>query len=383
MPWKVVDVLDQRISFVVRALQPGANISALCAEMGISRPTGYRWLQRYVETGRLELLRDRSRRPHASPEQISGELERRVVALRQRFGWGARKLQVLLAREGRSVSVSTINRVMQRNGLLKLADRHRPAVRRFVREQPNQLWQMDFKGDYALAEGKCHPLVILDDHSRFALGVYALPSQRASDVHPKLIDTFERHGLPDQMLMDHGTPWWSTTNGHGLTWLSVSLIKQGVELHFGAIRHPQTQGKAERFNRTLTDAVRQAGTPNSLDQWEVFLAGFRQEYNFVRPHEAINMAVPADCYRPSARAYVPNGQPWDYPSGAIVHQLNSEGFVTHAGQRYFVCEALAREEVMVQPFADRLLVSFRHMHVREVDLTTGHSHPIVRPIPLG
>ncbi len=379
MTWRVSNVLDQRIRFVVQALQPEANVSRLCLEFGISRPTGYRWLHRYSDTNCLEALTDLSRRPHLSPNRTEPGMESQVVELRTRYGWGAKKLQILLLQQGMRLGVRTINRILARCDLLKSHDCHRPATKRFERAQPNELWQMDFKGEYGLPDGRCYPLVILDDHSRFALATSALASQQTVPVQETLIRTFEQYGVPEAMLMDHGVPWWSTSNGYGLSTISVALIKQGIQLLFGAIRHPQTQGKIERFNRTLKQAAKHHGPLCSWGEWDCFLADFRHDYNHVRPHEALNMARPADVYRPSPRPYDPTPKPWEYPTEALVHRLNSEGFVTYHGRRYFVSESLADEPVMVQPFADRLLVTFRHMHVREVDLLTGRSYPIVRP----
>ncbi len=163
-------------------LKGGVNISKLCREFGISRPTGYQWLRRYRQAGSIRAVRELSRRPYRSPTRTAFEHEQRVITLRRQHDWGAKKIRELLVREGLDLPVITINRILRRKGLVCPDQSHRPAVKRFERERPNELWQMDFKGDYALRRGRCYPLSILDDHSRFAVGVYALLDQCGETV---------------------------------------------------------------------------------------------------------------------------------------------------------------------------------------------------------
>lgn len=378
MPWKRTDVMEQRIRFVAQALRDPVNFSELCRGYGVARSTGYRWVKRYLEVGHFYRLSERSRRPHHSPLKTPEAIEARVVALRCRHGWGARKLQVLLQAEEVNLSEITLNRIIKRNGLLREKDCHRPATRRFERAQPNELWQMDFKGQYRTRTGECYPLSILDDHSRFAVGLYALAHPRALAVHRCLVKTFRQYGLPEGMLIDHGSPWWSTTNAHGLTWLSVRLIKQGIRLHLSGIRHPQTQGKVERFHRTLDEAVAHRGRPETLSGFETLLPSIRQEYNCVRPHEALGMAVPASRYRPSLTPYNPNPPEWIYPRDLTVRGLNTQGCLEYRHHRYFVCEALAGERVALEEADGKLLVSYRHMYIREIDLRSHTTRPLTQ-----
>jgi len=179
------------------------------------------------------------------------------------------------------------------------------------------------------------------------------------------------------MLIDHGTPWWSTSNGHGLTRLSVWLMKQGLNLHFGRIRHPQTQGKVERFHRTLKDRTRHAGLPDSLAEWVAWADYFRHEYNELRPHEALAMQTPAQVYRPrNLRPYQEPPSAWDY-GGARTARLNSAGCLYSRGRHYFVCEALAEERVRLDELDHLLIVTFRATTVREINLRTGETRPVV------
>lgn len=368
MPWARTDVSEQRVKFVVRAASRKEHMSELCREFGVSRPTGYRWRRRYEQAGSVTGVVERSRRPQRSPAQTQPACEEQVVALRREHGWGAKKIAVLLQEQGTALTVTTINRILKRRGLVKKTDSHAPALERFERAAPNELWQMDGKGEYRASDGTCYPLSILDDHSRYAVGLYGLPAFTAALVHPCVVRTFERYGVPEAMLMDRGALWWSSTNGYGLTWLSVRLIEQGIHLHYGRVHHPQTQGKVERFHRTLDEAIRHHGKPRTMEEWPQRLEEFRCTYNRRRPHEALGMQRPAERYCASARSYQGKPQEWEYPNGSLVQRLNSVGCLDWQGQRWFVCEALAGRWVRLEPVDGLVLVSYRHMYVREIDL---------------
>lgn len=379
MPWKETSPVEERIQFVVKALDCTVPFARLCQHFGISRQTGYKWLHRYEEVHSITALQEQSRRPRHSPGQISCEVEQRAIAFRQKYGWGAKKLQVLLHQEGLHASLATLNRILDRNDLILPQDRHRPATKRFERERPNMLWQMDFKGHFVISEGRCYPLSILDDHSRFLIGLYPLLGQRAEMVHGCLLQVFERYGLPDAMLMDHGLPWWNANGNQGLTWLSTDLIKQGIRLYFAGYRHPQTQGKVERFHGTLQQALDHHGQPTALQACADMFSTLRQDYNHVRPHEAINMATPAELYWPSSKRYQPSPPQWEYPSDMQVVRLNSRGMLPYRSTRYFVCEALANEQVGVRELDGKAVVTYRHMLIREIDLKTKRTIAVAWP----
>jgi transposase InsO family protein len=383
MPWEQTDMSEQRVRFVVRASSGKEAMAALCREFGVSRPTGYRWRRRFEQAGSVTALGERSRRPVRSPAQTEAAQEDRVVALRQRHGWGAKKLHKLLQEEGTALTVITINRILRRRGCVRKKDSHPPALGRFERSRPNELWQMDGKGEYRGEEGTCCPLSILDDHSRYAVGLYGLRAFTAEQVYPCVLRTFERYGVPEAMLMDRGSLWWGTKNGYGLTWLSVRLVEQGIQLHYGRVHHPQTQGKVERFHRTLDEAIRYHGKPERLAEWPGVLEEFRRVYNEQRPHEALQMQRPAERYRPSARSYQAQPREWEYPEGSQVRRLNAKGFLYWEGKQWFVCEALAERRVRVEEVGELLLVSYRHMYVREIDRKQGCTRAFVRPLELG
>jgi transposase InsO family protein len=381
MPWKETDVMEERIRFVVEASQPEASMSEVCLAYGISRKTGYKWLERFKRAGSLRGLTESSRRPRRCPAQTDDATEQRVAALREQYGWGSRKLAWLLEKEGIHLARSTIDQILRRRGLLSPPRKgSQPAWRRFERQRPNELVQMDFKGEYRLGSGGyCYPLALLDDHSRYSLGLFALPSKEAGGVRRSLITVFERYGVPEGMLMDHGTPWWSPTSQHGLTQLSVWLIRQDILLCYSGIGHPQTQGKLERFNRTYGEELERLGTRDSVVGFGEAFDQIRRTYNHVRPHESLGMQVPASRYHPSPRPYVAEPAPWEYEPGATVLRLNTAGVLYYRGCRYFVSEALAERRVAVVAFAAKLLVTYRHMHVREIDLETGRTRPLVEP----
>ena len=377
MPWRSTSVMQERIDFVVRASSRTESFSSVCRISGVSRPTGHRWLKRYRSSGAIESLCDRSRRPRFSPARTAEVVERKVIALRTRFGWGVRKLQLLLAEDGLRLPVITIHWILKRHGLTEQKPMGRAASTRFERSEPNELWQMDFKGDVAVKGGRCYPLTLLDDHSRYSLGVYALAHQRGDLVYRALERTFEEHGLPDELLMDHGSPWYSTSNGHGLTWLTVALLKQDIRLIYSGIRHPQTQGKIERFHRTLKHAIKHRGQPTTLSGWQDALDTFRTEYNQIRPHEALQMQPPARRYRRSRRIYNPTPPEWEYQQDSEVRRLNSQGCLDYQRQRLFVCEALAGERIQIQQLEQSLLIRYRKTYIRHINLQTRKSTPLI------
>jgi transposase InsO family protein len=193
---------------------------------------------------------ERSRAPHHRPSESSGTVVDAVVELRHRWpDWGARKLHALLGqqRPDLQVSMTTVHRILDRNGLIYPSARHTPAVQRFERAEPNVLWQMDFKGPKGFRQ-RSGPLSVLDDHSRFLLALQHLEYARAADVQNCLHNVFDNNGLPDQMLMDHGTPWWNANSPWGWTQLSVWIMRLGIRIYLSGVRHPQTQGKIERMH---------------------------------------------------------------------------------------------------------------------------------------
>lgn len=327
MPWRELGVKDQRISLVARALGGRETMTDLCQEYGVSRPTGYLWVKRFQEAGSFQALEEKSRRPHRSPNRTAEELEQKVVEARKKYGWGAPKLKVMLG-QGLNLSESTIHRILKRKGLVEKKVGQEAATGRFERSKPNQLWQMDFKGEY-VGEQVCYPLSILDDCSRFSLGVFALSATSYEQVSAPLQQVFSTYGVPEAMLMDHGVPWWGTATASGMTRLSVDLMEQGIRLCFSGYCHPQTQGKVERFHSTLAQAVSHRGGPRKkLASWQKLFDEIREEYNHVRPHEALEMDVPARSYQASQQPYNPKPAPWTYPDRMYPVKVRSNGSIS-------------------------------------------------------
>jgi transposase InsO family protein len=380
MRWGVKDKRQQRIEFVIRASSGKETMSGLCGEFQISRPTGYLWLKRFRDGAKsLAAVVEESRRPKHSPRRTGAAIERRVVQLRQEQGWGAKAIRHVLERDdGIRLGRMTVHRILDRHGLIQDEDRHPAATRRFERKQPNELWQMDFKGQFPMGERQCFPLTILDDHSRYLIRLQALEGTRRQGVERTLVDAFTHYGVPEAMLMDHGTPWWDAINGHGLTQLSVFLIKQGIELFYSGVRHPQTQGKVEKFHDTLRRAVEHRDQwPRDLEGWQAQLSEIREVYNNRRPHEALKMDVPVTRYHRSSRGYEETPKEWDYPRGSVVHRLNNQGQFYWDRKYRFVSRALANEQVCIRLLEQKLLIRYRHMWIREIDLVTGQGVPLV------
>jgi len=378
MPWKTMDVQEQRVRFVVAAHRREKTMVALCQEFGISRPVGYEWLKRYRQGG-VEGIAERSRRPQKSPRRTEGVEEQRVLELRRRYpDWGARKLRVLLQREGIELARNTIHRILLRHDLIAAEDGRSAAVERFERSAANELWQMDFKGP-KLWYRKVGPLSVIDDHSRYLIVLRAVESTHTEQVREPLRDAFCAHGVPEAMLMDHGTPWWSVQSTGGMTKLSLWLMQQGIALHWSRVRHPQTQGKVERFHGELQRALARRRT--GMEDAQSWLDEFRWEHNHVRPHEALAMQTPASRWRPSLRRYDPHPPRWEYPAGAKVLKVDSQGKLTLAGQNWKIGLALAGEWVEVVRLESRCQVYYCTTLIREIDLGIQRLTMVERWIP--
>jgi transposase InsO family protein len=368
--------MDQRVEFVLRARAGEESLAALCRDYGISRPTGYLWLQRYYEVGSVNGLAEHSRRPLHSPQRMAEPVAAAVLALRDKTAWGGPKIAKALARRGVRVAPATAQRILKRCGRVAVPPVQKTKLR-FAREQCNEMAQMDFKGDYTLPRGKCYPLSLLDDCSRYLHGLWPLSSTGGEGVKRTLEGYFREHGVPLSLLLDHGTPWFSTTNRQGLTWVSVWLLKQGVRLRYSGIRHPQTQGKVERFHQTLKRRTKHRGEPRTMNEWRAWAVEFRHEYNFERPHEALGDKTPGEVYQAvNLRAYQEQPRGWEY-SGGVVKRLNPQGQLYYRQHTYFVSEALASEHVRVDELDGKLLVTFRHLTVREIDLRTAESTAVL------
>ena len=351
MPWSEKSIMSQRREFVMLFGQEGVDRRELCRRFGISPTIGYRVLARYRQEGEAGLA-DRPRRPHRSPTRTAGELEELVLAVRDEHpAWGGRKIRRRLQdlSHQRVPSASTVTAILHRYGRIEAAARaQHQAFERFERAAPNELWQMDYKGHFATAAGRCHPLTVVDDHSRYAIGLRACGDEREATVQGELTAMFRRYGLPERMLMDNGSPWGSDAE-HRHTWLTVWLLELGVAVSHGRPYHPQTQGKDERFHRTLTAEVIGRRLFADLVECQRRFDEWRVVYNTQRPHEALDLATPATRYRPSRRCFPEKLEPFDYGPGAVVRRVDGGGWLSFRNRPVKLGKAFVYRRVAVQP----------------------------------
>jgi transposase InsO family protein len=377
MPWKESTIMSQRLDFVTLAVKPGANVRELCGRFGISPRVGYKWIGRFKEYG-PDGLADMSRRPAASPYQTDPIIEQLVLDLRDKHpAWGGRKLKRRLIDLGcQSIpAASTITEILRRNGRIDKSESmaHMPYIR-FECGSPNELWQMDFKGWFYTDAGYCYPLTVLDDHSRYSIILEACANMRAVTVQEHLTRSFKTYGLPARMLMDHGSPWSGGAEVR-YTPLTVWLIRLGIEINHGRVCHPQTQGKEERFHRTLKAEAIGARRFTDLPDCQDRFNQWREVYNHERPHEAIGMDTPASRYHMSSRSYPRELAPIEYGVQDHVRKVWYGGWFNFRGREYKVCKAFAGYPVGIRPTTtDGVFdVYFCHQKISQIDLTITDS----------
>ncbi len=362
MPFIEKSVMEQRIEFALLASQSDSNISDLCMRFNISRRTGYKWLYRYLELGVAGLV-DKTRKPYHSPRQTIKEIEDYVVKLRTKDPeWGPKKLHRLICIDKEKgiykfntiPSKTTINKILRRRGLVtnERSEQSRKH-QRFEHDYPNELWQMDFKGYFRLLNRrKCHPLTITDDHSRYNLCLFASQDQYEITVKKELIKVFKKYGLPYKILTDNAGPWGpggsEPENGRAFTKLEKWLIQLNIKLIHGRPYHPQTQGKEERFHRTLKQELINYEVFNDHAHCQERFDYWRQKYNCIRPHEAIDFKVPAQLYQPSIREYPNVIVAYEYDKSDILRKVQDGGFI-HLNRRMFrVGKAFIGEYVAIK-----------------------------------
>ncbi len=375
MPWRTCSPMSERLTFVSLANAPDANHAELCRRFGISRRTGYKWRGRVVRNG-ADGLQDHSRRPHHSPRRTVESVETAIVELRRAHpAWGSRKIgRILRDRAMKDVPAdSTITDVLRRHGLLakEEAEKHR-AWQRFEHEAPNDLWQMDFKGHFALTDGvtRCHPLTILDDHSRFSIALHACTNERRDVVQDALIAAFRQYGMPLSILCDNGPPWGTPSSDGTYTRLAVWLIRYGVRMIHGRPLHPQTQGKDERFHRTLNAELLRDHRFASFTDCTNGFARWRETYNCVRPHQALGMQTPASRYRISPRPFPEQLPPIEYGPDDLIRKVQDHGRIYFRGRTYIVGKAFIGLPIALRPTAHDGLydIYFCQQHVAQLDL---------------
>jgi transposase InsO family protein len=371
MPWKVLTPMSEKKEFIALVSSCQSNISELCRRFGISRKTAYKWINRYEADGESG-LGEKSRKPCSSPNQTSLETQEAIIEIRKNLPtWGGRKIRHLLARFDFDPvpAKSTVNSILKRNGLIdpEESDKHRK-WKSFEAAAPNDLWQMDFKGHFEALLKRCHPLTVLDDHSRYSICIKACENETRITVRSALTETFRTYGLPKAILCDNGPPWGDPDSR--FTRLTVWLIRLGIRIPYARSFHPQTRGKVERFHRTLKADVVQYCHRFDLNECQARFDQWRILYNTERPHESLDMAVPAARYRLSPRPFPETLPQIEYSDGDHVRKVQDGGFVSFRGREFRVGNAFHGEKVAIRPTAvDGVLdVYFCDQKVSNIDL---------------
>jgi transposase InsO family protein len=373
MGWTTKDLMNQRTEFAMKAVAT-ENFRQLCREYGISPRVGYKWKRRFLAEG-LSGMHEKSRRPKRSPGGLSEEEVCRVVALRHRHEhWGARKLQVVYERQwGEKLSESSIKRVLKKTGLMKKkAVRPARASGRLSSgrraQAPNEVWTVDFKGWWYDGQGRCEPLTVRDEYSRYVLEARALANAKTETVRAVFERLFERYGLPQAMRSDNGAPFASTQGLLGLSRLSVWWLALGIELERSRPGCPQDNGAHERMHRDLCAEVE--GTV--YEQRQAVLETWRQSFNEERPHEALGMQCPGQVYRRSERLWTGTPEQLAYEAMAS-RQVQSSGIIHYEGQRYAISAALGGWNVGLKPKSTaQVEVYFGRLLLGHLELRSAH-----------
>ena len=320
MPWKEELPMDQKTQFISEYLRDSLSFTELCLRYHISRKTGYKWITRYNVEGPAGLV-DRTRRPHSSPDRTPDSLRRAIIDARRRHpSWGAKKMLKLLARKDPQAcwpSRWTVCEILRREGLARQKTRRRkvghPGKPATIVTAPNELWCVDFKGQFKTRDGRyCYPLTVTDRYSRYLLGCQGLLSTETQGAKEVFKHLFKKYGLPAAIRSDNGTPFASTALGR-LSELSVWWIRLGIRPELIEPGKPQQNGQHERMHRVLKAETTRPAAANLRQQQGLFNS-FRREYNQVRPHEGIELQTPASKYEASMRVFPKELPEMVYPS---------------------------------------------------------------------
>jgi transposase InsO family protein len=386
--------MSLREELVAAAATGEFSIAALARQFNVSRKTVYKWINRARLAAEVQIddsqaaLENRSCRPKHSPSSTNEGIEENICALRQQHPeWGARKLHKLLINQSTTdetivvPSLSTITRILHRHGLIAVEEsRKRVPFIRFEHAAPNQLWQMDFKGDFPLSDRqRCHILTVLDDHSRYSVCLRACANVQRQTVVEALRTIFRAHGLPERMTMDNGAPWGSALplkawyNGERrYTQLTVWLMRLGIGVSHSRPHHPQTQGKDERFHRTLQQELLRHHSFADLASCQQHLDRWQSVYNTERPHEALDLEVPASRYQRSVREYPEQLPAIEYAAEDQLRRVQKGGHIHFRGRTYRLSTALEGLPVGLRPTeVDGVWqVSFCQFAITKIDLRT-------------
>jgi len=373
MPWKAHRLMGLKLEFVERAIA-GSNVSELCREFGISRQTGHKWLRRYRERG-YDGLEEESRRPKTAPLATAEDVVAAILALRESHPrWGARKLVHLLRKEFADLAPSerTVVRVLKRFGRVRKRVNRRglslveraPTV---VAKASNDVWTIDFKGWWRVGDGqRCEPLTVRDAYSRYVLAIALLDRNDEAHVRSVLSRLFSRHGVPAAIQCDNGSPFVSVRARAGLTRLSAWWTTLGIRVVRSRVGKPQDNGAHERMHADMAAELQLApertrgAQQRSCDRW-------RQEFNHVRPHEALHGKTPAEFYRSCPTKPRPKAPV--YPAAWLIRRVAKSGHICVGAQPIFISQAIAEHHVALQTL-DGLLcrVWFHHVDLGTIEV---------------
>lgn len=387
MPWMESDVMDQRTEFVLRVMRNSERFGDVCREFGISRKTGYKWKERFLEDG-LSGLGNQSRRPDASPKEIGETMVCQIVKLRTAHPtWGARKLRAVLERTVIRASLpseSSFKRILDKAGLVPR--RRRMPAEQACRlqtparaERPNHVWTIDFKGWwYTRDRTRFEPLTIRDDFSRYVFCAQALDDARTETVRRQMIHVFERHGLPEVIRSDNGSPFAARNSPLGLSRLSAWWLSLGISLDRIPPGRPDQNGGHERMHRDLAWEVERSASQDATTQ-QAELDVWRRTFNEERPHEALGLRVPQEVYQTSQRRFDPAPVDVAYPRKCLVRKVSGKGGVKIQAKLVGISQALRGLQVGLEPLeADRLAVWFCKLCLGQIDLSTHKFHAVTQ-----
>jgi transposase InsO family protein len=362
MPWEAVSIVEQREQLVLDCLAGRFAVTEACERYGISRKTGYKWIERFRKNGRAG-LEDESRRPDVSPNETPGKVVTAIVELREKHPtWGAKKLLAKLKRKEAKTdwpAPSTVALILKRQGLVteRRRRRHRPGrLERpgvVVATRPNLVWTVDFKGHFRTHDGRyCYPLTVMDRYSRYLLECHGLVRPTYEATARCFRGVFDQYGLPDVLRSDNGTPFCGPGLA-GLSRLAVWWIRLGIRLDRIHPASPQENGSHERFHRTLK---RETARPpaRTCRQQNARFGHWGYEYNYERPHEALGQIPPGEIYEPSARPYPSQLPDPGYPGHFEARHVGSNGTLSLGATVYFLSETLDGQDVGLEEIDDGL-----------------------------
>ena len=376
MTWSAKNIMDQRFEFVLRSFDSRVPFNELCKEYNISRKTGYKWRKRFLDEG-YDGMYDRSRRPKSSPGSLDEDVVCELLRLKYKYpNWGARKIGAIYQRcHGKMPSESSIKRIFDKAGLVKKRRKRRKLNEqrlqcRKVSERPNHIWTVDFKGWWLTTDKeRCEPLTIRDDFSRFLLDVRAMPNSRTENVKNVFEKAFEVYGIPDIIRSDNGTPFAASNSPFGLSRLSAWWLALGISLDRIDPGCPYQNGGHERMHLDIKRDLQGKITGDKHEHQMAFDI-WRNEYNYERPHEALNMQMPADIYSKSSKKY--EEMDIEYPYGIEPRAVNSNGCIKIHSKSYFLTRALTGFTVGIEEKEEVYILWFDNLRLAEIDIKNGN-----------